>query len=99
MLISTSAKKLANIERRFRKGAEPGSVAKVSFYLPADFVAKLRKWAATDPRDIESEKRVPRKQSINLDSSKMTPAKRSERERMMLAALSILSLSGAKMLT
>ncbi len=86
-LISTSVKKLENIERRFRKGAESGRVAKVSFYLPADIIAELRKWAATDPRDLESEKRVPRKQSINLNSSKMTPAERSEREREMLAAL------------
>lgn len=87
VLVATSPRKLANIERRFRKTARAEDLAKVVFSLPADLVEQLRKWAASDPRDLAAEKSFPPKQSINLGSSKMTQAERTERERVHLASL------------
>ena len=87
VLVATSARKLANIERRFRKTAAADDSSKVSFCLPADLIDQLRAWAATDPRDLAAEKALRRKQPINLDSSTMTEAGRNVREREMLAGL------------
>ncbi len=87
VLVATSTRKLANIERRFRKTATAEGLAKVVFCLPADLVEQLRTWAANDPRDLATQKTFPHKQSINLVSSKMTDAERGERERAMLASL------------
>ena len=87
VLVATSTRKLADIERRFRKTAAADGLAKVSFRQPADLIEQLRAWAATDPRDMAAEKAVPHKQPINLESSQMTDAERGARERAMLAGL------------
>ncbi len=87
VLVATSARKLANIERRFRSTAPAEGAAEVVFCLPADLLEQLRTWAAGDPRDLATEKAFPRKQPINLVAPRMTDAERTEREGAMLARL------------
>lgn len=87
VLVASSARKLVNIEQKFRKAVASDNLTNVSFYQPAEFLAQLRAWAATDPRDMATEKTAPRKQRINLDASKMTDTERGDRERAMLARL------------
>ena len=84
VLIATSARKLANIERRFKKTAAPDSLKRVAFSLPVDFVKQLRVWAESDPRDLRAESTTPQKQPINLGSSTLTEAERLKREQEML---------------
>jgi hypothetical protein len=83
-LISTSKRKLANIQTACQISLDPALFSKVGFYSPNELISKLREWAVSDAAGGAIERGKPRKQMISLAHDAMTENERKERERAML---------------
>lgn len=86
-MLCRNPKKLTKIKEAVAEQGVLKPACTINFYSPEEFLSCLFEWASSDPAGGEIERAKPRKQDIDLGSSKMSESERQGRERSMLADL------------
>ena len=87
VLISTSERKLRNIEARMRETLTADDLARIHFQTPENLLDQLRAWAQGEPETAPGQPPQPRKRTILFTTPQMTESQRHEYEKQMLTAM------------
>jgi hypothetical protein len=85
-VICADERKLGKIREALKPSLSAEETARIAFYLPHEFNARLCDWAARDPAPVTAHEGKPKKQRIRLFGA-LSDAERKEREVTMLAGL------------
>ena len=86
-MIAPSNAKLTHIRELVTQSVSAEDAARVGYYRPEEFIARLQEWAVEDPAGGATERNKPRKRSIRVAGVRLTEAERQAQEAAMLKEL------------
>ena len=86
-MICRQRSRLSRISDEVSAMVSPEEAARIGYFHPDEFLAKLFDWATEDPQGGADERSKPRKRMISLDAAQITDADRRQQEAEMLKRL------------